>query len=84
MGRPGRRGAGAMMPGPIGQVDSASMKREKKKRLCTKWDFELRCKLYGFANLHDATRGHIVQEALEIEDEYRWKRFDEHLLACLT
>ena len=73
-----------MMPGPIGQVDSASMKREKKKRLRTEWDFELRCKLYGFANLHDATRGHIVQEALEIEDEYRWKRFDEHLLACLT
>jgi len=49
-----------------------------------RWNFELRCKLYGFADLHYATGGCIVQEALEMEDKYGWKRLDEHLLACLA
>lgn len=30
------------------------------------------------AILDYATRGRVVGEALEIEDEYRWKRFDEY------
>ena len=28
-------------------------------------------------NLDYTTRSRIVQEALEMEDEYRWKRLDE-------
>jgi hypothetical protein len=49
-----------------------------KKEIVTWWDFELRGKLDRLANLDYATRGHVVQEALEMEDQYRWKRLDEH------
>jgi hypothetical protein len=72
------------MSGPIGQVVSAPAKRAKKTQLRTEWDFELRCELYRFADLHYATCSRIVQETLEMEDKYGWKRLDEHLLACLT
>jgi hypothetical protein len=58
----------------------------RREKNCTWWDFELRGKLDRFADLDYATRVRIVQEALQMEDEHRWKRLDEHrdLLARFT
>jgi hypothetical protein len=35
----------------------------------TKWDFELQGKLDRLADLDYATRGRVVQEALEVDDK---------------
>jgi hypothetical protein len=44
----------------------------------TWWDFELRGKLDRLAILDYVTRDCVVNEALEVDDEYRWKCFNEH------
>jgi hypothetical protein len=51
-------------------------KEEEGKR--TLRDFELRGQLNRLAILDYATSGRVVGEALEMEDEYRWKRFNEY------
>ena len=35
-------------------------------------------------DLNYAIRGHIIQEALKVEDENGWKHLDFHLLARLA
>jgi hypothetical protein len=52
----------------------------------TQWNFELRGKLDRLATLDYAACNCVVKEALEMDDEYRWKCFDEHrdLLACFA
>ena len=55
---------------------------EVEKR--TEWDFELRCKPYRLADLLYAICGCIILEALEMEDESGWKRFEKHLLGRIT
>lgn len=54
---------------------------EEEKRRHTEWNLELRRELHGLADLDYATCGRIVEEALEIQHENRWQRFDEDLLA---
>ena len=51
---------------------------EKGEEERTWWDFELRRKLDRFAILDYATSNIVVNEALEMDHEYRWERFDEH------
>ena len=50
----------------------------------TEWDFELWPELNGLADLIYALRCHVVQEALKMEDENRWKLLKEYLLSCLV
>jgi isocitrate dehydrogenase kinase/phosphatase len=57
---------------------------ENKGENHTKWDFELWRELNRLANLNYAIRCRIVQEALKMENENRWKRFDLDFLARLT
>ena len=47
----------------------------------TEWDFELRREPNRLANLNYSIRCRIVHEALKMEDENKWKRFDLHFLA---
>ena len=44
----------------------------------TWWDFELWGKLDRLGILDYATRICVEKEALEVDDEYSWKCFDEH------
>jgi hypothetical protein len=46
-----------------------------------KWDFELWRELDGFSDLDYATRGRVIEEALEMKNEHGWERLDQHLLA---
>jgi hypothetical protein len=50
----------------------------------TGWDFELRRELNILVDLNYAIRGHIIQEALKVEDEKGWKHLDFELLAHLA
>ena len=50
----------------------------------TKWDLKLRSELNRLSNLDHTTSGGIVQEALEMDDEDRWKHFNERLPARLV
>jgi hypothetical protein len=50
----------------------------------TKWDLELRRELNLLADLNYTILIHVIQEALEMEDEDGRKRLDEHLLARLA
>jgi hypothetical protein len=50
----------------------------------TKWDVKLGGELDRLAYLNNTACGRIVPETLEMEDENWWKRFDEHLMACLA
>jgi len=56
--------------------------REGENR--TEWNFEFRSEPDRLVDLDHATCGRIVDEALELEDEYGWKVLDEHLLACFA
>jgi hypothetical protein len=49
----------------------------------TEWDFELWREPNMLADLNYAIRGHVIQEALKVEDENRRKHLDLHLLARL-
>ena len=55
-----------------------------KKLYSTWWDFKLGGELNWFTDLNYVICGRIVQEALKMEDENKWKRLDLHLLACLA
>ena len=50
----------------------------------TEWDFDLRRELNMLVDLNYAIRGHIIQEALKVEDENGWKHLDFHLQARLA
>ncbi len=63
-----------MMLSPL----TARRKERWKNEIRTWWDFELRCKLDRLAILEYATRGRVGRETLEMDDEHRRKRFDEH------
>jgi hypothetical protein len=57
---------------------------EKRRKNRTEWDFELRRELNRLADLNYAIRGHVILEALKVEDENGWKHLNVHLLARLT
>jgi hypothetical protein len=57
--------------------------REKAENR-TRWDFEFWCQLNGLSDLRYTARSHIVSNAVEMEDEYWRKRFNENLLACVA
>ena len=72
----------AIMPGQVRttmesqpSIDCRGEKRKKGRR--TWWDFELRGKLDRFIALGYATRDRVIRETFEMEDQYRWKRFDD-------
>jgi predicted transcriptional regulator len=76
-----------MMPiGRPSRDESSAITATGEEGNRTKWDFELRGKLDRLADLDNATRGRVVQEALEVDDKYGWKRLDERrdLLARLA
>jgi hypothetical protein len=74
-----------MISGPSHEEFLASASTgEAKVKNRTEWDFELRCELNMLADLDYAIRGHIIQEALKVEDKNGWKHFDEYLLARLA
>ena len=50
----------------------------------TKWDLKLRSELDRLSNFGHTTGGRVGQEALEMDDEYRWKHLDERLTARLV
>jgi hypothetical protein len=54
----------------------------KKNR--TEWDFELWSKLNWLFDPIYALRGHIVHEALKMEDKNLWKRLEKHLLGFIV
>jgi hypothetical protein len=60
-------------------IFSASI--EKKKKTRTEWDFELWRELDRFSDLDYATRGRVIEEALEMKNEHGRERLDQHLLA---
>jgi hypothetical protein len=49
----------------------------------TEWYFELRREINGLADLNQAIRGRIIQEAFKMEDKNGRKRLDSRLLDCL-
>jgi hypothetical protein len=42
----------------------------------TEWNFELWCEQNRLSGLNYAIRGHIIQEALNMEHENGWKHLD--------
>jgi hypothetical protein len=53
----------------------------KKEKMRTEWDFELWRELDRFSDLDYATRGRVIEEALEMKNEHGRERLDQHLLA---
>ena len=74
-----------MMSGPTKPpgILSIGLRGGEKDGKPTKWDLKLRSELNRLSNLDHTTSGGVVQEALEMDDEYRWKHFNESLPARL-
>ena len=58
--------------------------RGNKQENRTEWDFELWPKLNRLSDPIYAIRGHIVHEALKMENKNLWKRLEKHLLGCFV
>jgi hypothetical protein len=64
--------------GPRWNLNPGLPRRKEEEGKRTWRDFELRGQLNRFAILDYPTSSRVVGEALEVEDEYRWKRFNEY------
>ena len=75
-----------MMSGPTKPqgILSTGCRRREKGGNRTKWDLKLRSKLDRLSDLDYTTGGGVVHEALEMDDEYRWKHLNERLPARLV
>ena len=78
-GHAGCPAPGATISGPTNRRwDLNPDCREEKEKERTWRDFKLGRQLNRFIILDNAPSGRVVGEALEMEDEYRWKRVNEH------
>jgi hypothetical protein len=59
----------------------SQLRLRRKNKTRTEWDFELWRELDGFSDLDYATRGRVIEEALEMKNEHGRERLDQHLLA---
>lgn len=57
---------------------------KQQKENNTEWNVEHRRETNRLADLNYTIRGHVIQEALKVEDENAWKHLNVHLLARLT